>query len=433
MKEKIKTFQGRAAALLAGFFLLLFVSSTLTASDYGVDRLFKDQTFHFESLRVMGGNSSEVLQTIKNIKAGDNESWYREWKKTAERIEGLAESYKYDHVARGKAYLRAHSYYRSAEFFMLHGDPRKHHVTAKVYETFYKGIDTLKVEYYNFDVPYGDYKLKATYYPGPEGAEERPLVILSCGYDSIKEELYFGALAALERGYSVLAFDGPGQGEVLRKQGLAMTHEWEKPTGAVIDTFIAKYYEPEKIVLIGDSLGGILTTRAAAFDKRIDGVINADIFYDFLEASTADIPKIFIDAVMAPGGVKPMYQRIFTNMMKNDPVIRWAMTHGAWVLGVDINEPWNVLRKYPPYTVKDIGHLVECDVLLIAGEKDHFIPVELMEKNIAALPNARSLESIVFDVESAGHEHCQVGAEGLLNGAIFDWIAKRFPVDEDDD
>lgn len=41
----------------------------------------------------------------------------------------------------------------------------------------------------------------------------RPTVIPTNGYDGTVEELYFAnAVAALERGYHVLAFDGPGQG-----------------------------------------------------------------------------------------------------------------------------------------------------------------------------------------------------------------------------
>lgn len=432
MKEIFETMKEKTPLVVVALFLSIFVMTGLSADDYGVETLFEDQTFHFESLRVLGGNSSEILQTIKNIKAGDNNSWYRAWKKTAKRVEKLAESYKFDNVSRGEAYARAHGYYRSAEFFLLHGDPRKPAITAKVYETFYKALDALEVEYINFDIPFDGYTLKATFYPGKEGAEDKPLIVLACGYDSLKEELYFAnAKAALERGYSVLTYDGPGQGEVLRKQKVTMTHEWEKPNGAVLDAFIEKFYEPEDIVLIGDSLGGILVTRAAAFDKRISGIINADIFYDFKEATTANFPQEYIDAIFDPNGVSAANKKLFLEIMANDSMTRWGMTHGAWVLGVNPAEPWNVLRAYPPYTVKDIGHLVECDVLLLAGEKDHFVPVELLKKNVDALPNARSMEAIAFDVKSAGHEHCQVGAEGLVHGTIFNWIAKTFPVEED--
>jgi len=77
---------------------------------------------------------------------------------------------------------------------------------------------------------------------------------------------------AHEHGYGVLIYDGHGQGSVLRRQGLTFTH-WEKPTGAVLDAFLADHARPEKIVLVGMSMGGYLAPRAAAFDERFDGVV----------------------------------------------------------------------------------------------------------------------------------------------------------------
>jgi len=98
------------------------------------------------------------------------------------------------------------------------------------------------------------------------------------------EELYFFlAASATARGYSVLTFDGPGQGDPLRKQGLRFTHEWEKPTSAVLDAFIATHSPPNKIVLVGLSMGGYLAPRAAAFEPRVDGVVSYDILFDLLD------------------------------------------------------------------------------------------------------------------------------------------------------
>jgi alpha-beta hydrolase superfamily lysophospholipase len=46
-------------------------------------------------------------------------------------------------------------------------------------------------------------------------------VILTNGYDGTAEELYFtNGAAALERGYNVLAFDGPGQGSMIIDRGV---------------------------------------------------------------------------------------------------------------------------------------------------------------------------------------------------------------------
>lgn len=46
-----------------------------------------------------------------------------------------------------------------------------------------------------------------------------PTLLVHEGFDSILEELYaYAAAPALERGYNCLTFEGPGQGEVIRKQ-----------------------------------------------------------------------------------------------------------------------------------------------------------------------------------------------------------------------
>ena len=65
-----------------------------------------------------------------------------------------------------------------------------------------------------------------------------------------------------------LCCDGPGQGSALRDQGLTFIHQWEKPTAAVIDAFLAGHSRPSKIVIVGMSMGGYLAPRAAAFDER---------------------------------------------------------------------------------------------------------------------------------------------------------------------
>ena len=104
--------------------------------------------------------------------------------------------------------------------------------------------------------------MKVVYYPAPRPVAG-PLIVFRGGYDTIVEELYFFlAAAATSRGYSVLTFDGPGQGAPLREQGLQFTPEWEKPTSAVLDAFLATHARPEKIVLIGLSMGGYLAPRA---------------------------------------------------------------------------------------------------------------------------------------------------------------------------
>jgi hypothetical protein len=67
-------------------------------------------------------------------------------------------------------------------------------------------------------------------------AKELSTFIFHGGYDSFVEEFYAFLLPLTELGFSVIGFDGPGQGGALR-QGIYFEHAWEKPAKAVLDYF----------------------------------------------------------------------------------------------------------------------------------------------------------------------------------------------------
>lgn len=58
--------------------------------------------------------------------------------------------------------------------------------------------------------------------PGP-----RPTALLPAGYDSVAEDGYLYVAPALRRGYTVLSFEGPGQGGVLYEQRLYLRPDFE--------------------------------------------------------------------------------------------------------------------------------------------------------------------------------------------------------------
>ena len=71
----------------------------------------------------------------------------------------------------------------------------------------------------------------------------------------------------MERGYNCLTFEGPGQGGVIRKQGIPFRYDWEKVVTPVINYAIDRNEEfgidVNRIALMGMSLGGYLAARAA--------------------------------------------------------------------------------------------------------------------------------------------------------------------------
>ena len=117
-------------------------------------------------------------------------------------------------------------------------------------------------------------------------------MIVTDGYDGTIEELYFAnAVAALERGYHVLVFDGPGQGSVITELGLPFRPDWENVMTPVIDYALElPGVDPDRFVLLGWSFGGYLAPRAATGEHRIAACVADSGPYDLRAATLDRIP-----------------------------------------------------------------------------------------------------------------------------------------------
>jgi len=269
-------------------------------------------------------------------------------------------------------------------------------------------------------VPYGENTLNAIYYPAPEPIRA-PLIMFCGGYDSIVEELYFFLVAsARKRGYAVLTYEGPGQGAALREQGLRFTHEWEKPTSAVLDAYLAAHARPEKIVLIGLSMGGYLAPRAAAFESRIDGVVSYDIMFNL--QGVHDIPKSAVTLIRL--GLGKLVVKVADVMALLKPGLRWGLSNASWTMGA--NGFVEMVDTFGKYTLAGVAQNIRQDVLILAGAEDQFVPVEQVEQYKKALVNARSVTAKVYDTITGGHEHSQLGASTLWQADFFDWMQEKF-------
>ena len=115
--------------------------------------MFNDRSYTFEFIRVLGaaagGGSDlgECIEAARHIGDGDDESWYREWMKRADRLYGLAQKWeKEGHpVSARETYLRACNYYRSASFYMDEPEKRALAVAAwkRSRECFLNAISSL--------------------------------------------------------------------------------------------------------------------------------------------------------------------------------------------------------------------------------------------------------------------------------------------------
>jgi 2,6-dihydroxypseudooxynicotine hydrolase len=121
-------------------------------------------------------------------------------------------------------------------------------------------------------IPYEGKHLAATLRL-PKGVARPPIVLMTMGLDSTKEELLTFEMDFLRRGMAILAFDGPGQGEA--EYDFPIRYDYENVAGPVIDWLKANVRDVDcdRIGIWGISLGGYYAPRAIAFEKRIRAAI----------------------------------------------------------------------------------------------------------------------------------------------------------------
>jgi pimeloyl-ACP methyl ester carboxylesterase len=397
---------------------------TVFCSKAVVYPVFQDKEFHFQVLRQLGiapyGGSdiNECLITASRIQPGDFESWYREWFDTAERVHIIADiSLVRGHTVSARdAYLRASGYYRAAEFF-LHGDPADPRILQtweKSRDCFRKGIGLLPRPVKVVEIPYENTTLPG-YFLKPDSSDEpRKTLILQTGFDGTAEEIYFSqGLAAVERGYNCLIFEGPGQGGVLREQGLHFRPDWENVVTPVVDYVLTREdVDPDCIALMGISMGGYMAQRAAAYEHRIAACVANGGVYEL--NYTRDFGP---DELYALVNYPDEFDAGTREAMENDTSLRWSIEHGMYSFGVDT--PHEFLIKSQDYTLKDCVQQISCPVLVVDSEDDWMMPGRARQL-YDALESPK--EYMLFTIEEGAGEHCQMGASRLSNQRVFDWL-----------
>jgi pimeloyl-ACP methyl ester carboxylesterase len=396
--------------------------------------VFQDPTFSSQLLRIIGAtyykgaDIGECLSTAYRIKEGDFESWYTEWLKTAKRVhkyadDCLAANHK---VSAREAYLRASNYYRAAEFLLLSPeDPRIQTTWGSSKECFSNAgklfsppIESIEIPYEGTTLPGHFYRLNENSNNDTATPPPRPTLIAHGGFDSTLEELYtYAAAPALERGYNCLTFEGPGQGGVIRKQKIPFRYDWEKVVTPVIDYALTRDrdIEPNKIALMGISMGGYLAARAAAFENRISACILYNGVYDGYDAFASGFPQSLRTAV--ENGNANAVNTVIDILSDIDANLRFNMKHGMWTTGT--NSPFELIQGSKKYTVKGIAQKIKCPTLVLEAEKDDSFPGQpRMVYDALTCPK----KYILFTSEEGAEEHCQSGAPAISNQRIFDWL-----------
>ena len=245
--------------------------------------------------------------------------------------------------------------------------------------------------------------------------DNKGVLLIHGGFDSFKEELISWAYYFIQQGYKTIIFDGPGQGEALIKYHLPLTYAWEQPSKSILE-----YFGLEEVTILGVSMGGWLCFRVAAFEPRIKRVIASSVVFDYLQ-----IPPSFI-AMIAKMLLK--YPKILDSLtylqMKVSSQERWAINNLMHITKKDT--PTDAAKELLKLNEENLhSEQVFQEVLILTGKEDHFIPLKMHHKQVAALKNANSVTERIFTRAENAQNHCQVGNLGLALDVMSSWLESK--------
>lgn len=407
-------------------------------------QLSSDIQYHYEGIRSLGivryggGDVREQLNVLAKIKPGDAESWYVEWDALAKRVLSTIEESKSTTGPLSRAslrdvYFRASHYFYLSDFF-LHGnaeDPRieeSHALSTKYFDLAndllpYPGKKFVLPTEHGFNVYgmiYQAHQVDGVPVNGP-----RPTLIVGGGFDSnLQETMHVFGFAALERGYNVVLYEGPGQPTPLVKDKKGFIVEWERVVTPIVDYIASEqkrgnmqFIDFDKLGLIGMSLGGYLAARAAAFEPRLAAVVLMDGVWDFAACFKENFPEAY--QAHLDGDAQRCNELFEQAGRPGAPMTpRWFHDHGLYSFQVKNAE--ELLEKVTRMNIAGgIAKQIKYPAFVGEAVDDIFFQGQPAQVATAIGPKATL---VVFDNKHAASAHCQSGALSYANQRIMDWF-----------
>ena len=366
-----------------------------------------DANINYQLNRALYPGAEQLFATIgQRIKNFDD--WKTEFFKAAREHEGLGD-------IRAAAEL-----YRAAEFFISASDPDRVVAYEKFFDLFYAADP--RAAKARVSIPYGKGRLHGLVFRSQ--APSQGAVVIHAGFDAYIEAFIGLAQFISNSGFDVVIFDGPGQGTTLMQEHIPMTAAWEKPVAAVLN-----HFSLDDVTLIGVSLGGYLALRAAAFEPRVKRVIAFDVMLDFFQCITSRRGALaeFLITSLVKLKASPLLNLLARMMMKHDLYSRWGIEQAIHVTGRAT--PAEAFHDLLKYNTRDISALLTQDVFIMAGAKDHFVPIKQFHEQLRLLTNARSVTGRIYTRAEQAQSHCQIGSFGLAAREMLTWIYLHIAAD----
>lgn len=397
----------------------------MSRSESGIRPFSADPDFDYEIRCALGnaaggaGDLGEILAAVTHVHKGDHEGWYAAWRDLADRTlaVAVASAAGGHRVSAAAACLRASAYYAVAvnAVSALPETDLLAPTFAKQEEAWRGFIAHTAVTVEELAIPYEGGEMPGWFFraPSPSGAA---LVVVN-GSDGSRASLWASCVsAALERGYDVLVFDGPGQQSELFERGVPFRPDWENVLTPVFDAVAAmEGVDAARVAVLGISQGSYWMERALAFDHRFAAAVADPGLVDVSTSWTAHLPGSLLRLLEA--GRTEKFDREMALGMKFSPATARTWRFRARPYGTSgYAETIEAVRRY---TVADVAGRITTPLLILSPEAEQFWPGQ--SEQLADLTSGVSTVVRFTAAEGAG-EHCQPLARELTAQRVFDWL-----------
>lgn len=361
----------------------------------------------------IGGQIGEIDEANKPVleaalKGADEgtEAFFNSWCGLADRLvmQAHSDQEKGHNLSASAKYHRACVYYMVAERMQSRHYAPREEAFAKMLDAMARAITTGNMNCERVEIPYEGTSFPALFMRAPaRDGRPAPCIVHTNGLDSVKEMVYWSGIGdrLCQRGVSTLFIDHPGVGEALRLRGLHGVHDSERWAGAAVDYLETRGdVDPDAIGVMGWSLGGYYSPRAAAFEKRFKLCVawGANHFWGELQ------------------------KRRLEREGENPVPHYWE--HVMWVFGKkDMDE---FMAFAPKMSLDGVVEKITVPFLITHGAHDRQIPVEAAHRSYKQATASPKLELRIFTPEDGGVEH--VSADNMLPVQDFmaDWVSETF-------
>ncbi|VTU41423.1 Alpha/beta hydrolase family protein (plasmid) [Variovorax sp. PBS-H4] len=371
-------------------------------------------------------DAGEVLATLASVDPSDHRAWFDAWVALGRRIAAVAAaSAAAGHrVSAARAYLRAATYFATAVSAVdgLDGDESPLLPTFHEHRASWEGfVTTTAWPVERVDIPYEGSTMPGWFFrPDTAAGPRRTLVVVNGSDGSLSGLWAEAAEGALERGYNVLLFDGPGQQSMLFERDIPFRPDWGPVLTPVVDFLLARGdVDPDRLASYAISQGGYWLPQALTTEHRFAAAVADGGVVDVGRTWTSHIPHPVLAAYLKGDTAKFDREMNLGFSVPGGKAQRRNWNFRARPYGITgFAATLDQVRKYD--LTAAAGHITT-PLLVTDCEDEQFFPGQAAE--LAKLvPTA---ELITFTAQEGARFHCQPMARELTEQRVFDWLDEQ--------